>query len=262
MLEIHANILPVDLQFCKVQFRAASRICTLPKFHPLHSISRRTARHFVNSHKSTLHYLFYITRLKLGNIEAIQPVRRRPTYRPPFDTVIGESRESALLANSTNRELPIRIYGDGSGYKGGIGSPLSSARETKQNTRCIITLAPTPNTVYKGEVVGITLGFRLLHKLNRHLTETILIGLDNQATQLPASVSALRQRSNGTPEALGTPMENISALHTYAFYRQLHTIEEIPVSRKITLTSTSIHDHTTSHRPHWTQPMAIPYLTL
>lgn len=61
VMEVHANILPVDLLFRKVQFRAASRVCTLPPSHPLYTISRRTANRFVKRHQSPLHYLFYTT---------------------------------------------------------------------------------------------------------------------------------------------------------------------------------------------------------
>ena len=36
IMEVHANMLPVDLLFCKVQFWAASHLYTLPKSHPLY----------------------------------------------------------------------------------------------------------------------------------------------------------------------------------------------------------------------------------
>jgi len=38
ILDVHGYILPIDLLFCKILFRAALRICTLPPTHPLHPL--------------------------------------------------------------------------------------------------------------------------------------------------------------------------------------------------------------------------------
>lgn len=39
ILEAHANLLPIDLLFRKMQFRATTHICTLPQHHPLYEVA-------------------------------------------------------------------------------------------------------------------------------------------------------------------------------------------------------------------------------
>ena len=39
VLEAHANLLPINLLFKKIQFRAATCICTLPPHHPLYEVA-------------------------------------------------------------------------------------------------------------------------------------------------------------------------------------------------------------------------------
>jgi len=40
IMDVHAFILPVDLLFCKLLFRAALCLCSLPSTHPLHALVR------------------------------------------------------------------------------------------------------------------------------------------------------------------------------------------------------------------------------
>ena len=96
ILEAHANLPPVNLLFRRVQFRAASRICTLPPRHPLYPIACHTAARFVRSHRSPLHYLFFITGLRPKHTETIDPVHQHPNYKPALNTVIKPNKESAL----------------------------------------------------------------------------------------------------------------------------------------------------------------------
>ena len=184
IMEVHANTLPVDLLFCKVQFWAASHLCTLPKSHPLYNIVRKASTRLVNTHCSPLHFLFYTTRLHPNKVETIQPVWCQQTYRAAFNTVISADKESVLeLANSTNRSLPIRVYSDGSRYKGGIGAAAILYKGNHIINKLHYYLGPdTKHTVYEGEVISITLGFQMLHKWNRQLTDTVLISSDNQAS--------------------------------------------------------------------------------
>ncbi|KZT28196.1 hypothetical protein NEOLEDRAFT_1028671, partial [Neolentinus lepideus HHB14362 ss-1] len=75
----------------------------------------------------------------------------------------------------------IRLYTDGSGYKGKVGASavmLKRNRPPKTLRYCLGTLCE--HTVYNGEEVGVMLALELLRK-ERHLTGTISIGLDNTA---------------------------------------------------------------------------------
>lgn len=183
ILEIHANLLPIELLFHKVLYRAATRLCTLPDSNPMHAIARRTAAKFVKKHQSPLHYLFYTTRLKPNDTKTITPTRRRPTYRPAFDTLICPGQDSALdRANKANASISTRIYCDRSGYKGGIGaSAVLYNGNVLKKSLCYYLGKDTAHTVYEAEAVGIIMGLHLLTKLNREITQTCLIGSDSQA---------------------------------------------------------------------------------
>lgn len=159
-MEVHAHILPIDLLFHKVLFRATARICTLPTSHPLQAIANRASRRCIKRHKSPLHHLFSITGLRPSDIETISPTRREHEYITPHSTHIEPTKEDALhAANRINASAPVRVYVDGSGYKGGIGA----AAILYEGTRVIAVRRyhlgkATKYTVHNGEAVGIIMG--------------------------------------------------------------------------------------------------------
>ena len=123
IMDVHAYILPVDLLFCKLLFHTMFHLCSLPAGHPLHPCIRSAARRKVKRHPSPLHHLINFAGINPHDIETIFPVRRSPGYSPAFKTVIPPSKEVALpLANLTNSTIPIQVYSDRSGFKGGIGA--------------------------------------------------------------------------------------------------------------------------------------------
>ena len=61
VLDVHSYILPVDLLFTKLLTRAALRLCSLPKSHPLNPVTRSSAHRKAKRHRSPLH----LTRLRL-----------------------------------------------------------------------------------------------------------------------------------------------------------------------------------------------------
>lgn len=50
ILEAHANLIPIDLLFRKILFRAATRLASLPSSHPLYHPIRQSAKRFVKKH--------------------------------------------------------------------------------------------------------------------------------------------------------------------------------------------------------------------
>ena len=183
ILEAHADLPPVDLLFCKVQFRAASRICVLPSRHPLHSIACRTVARFVNSHRSPLHYLFFTTGLNPKNTEIIDPVCRRPNYKPAFKMFIESNKESALTKANTNHTTTCyKVYCDGSGFEGGTGALAVLYKDNRIVKSLRYYLGPlTEHTVYESELIGLLLTLHMLIGLTCHLLHSVIIGLDNQA---------------------------------------------------------------------------------
>ena len=212
ILEAHANILPIDLLFRRVQFRAATRISSLPSRHPLYPIACYAARNFVNKHKSPLHYLFYLTQVVPQSVETIDPVRRHPTYKPPLITRISHSKEAALeRAIAMHQHTQYKVYTDGSSFKGGVGASAILYKNNHVMKTCRYHLGTsTKHTVYEAELVGIILALFLLASLSCQLLGSIVIGLDNQA-----SIRALANQESKPAQYLlnniHTAVENLQA---------------------------------------------------
>ena len=99
-------------------------------------------------------------------------------------TIISFDKEDALIfTNIAHNNMKYKVYCDGSGFEGGI----SAAVVLYDNNRIIKTLqlhlgAATEHTVHESELTGILLTLHLLLLLTKQITNTIIIGLDNQAT--------------------------------------------------------------------------------
>ncbi|KAF5374596.1 hypothetical protein D9615_008913 [Tricholomella constricta] len=97
VLDVHTNLLPVDLLYHKILQRAAVRLASLPDSHPLHGPVRNAAQRYVKRHRSPLHNLFFTTGVDPRTVETVLPTRRRPNYAPSFSTHIEDDKASALV---------------------------------------------------------------------------------------------------------------------------------------------------------------------
>jgi len=183
ILDAHANILPIDLLFNKVLFRAALHLCSLPRTHPLHTIIRTANRHKVKRHKSPIHNLLSHLKLNSNYIEIVKAVRRRPDYQPSFDRFICDTKDDAFtMASISHINYRYKIYSDGSGYEGGIGA--SAVLYKGENVVKVLRHylgTDKCHTVYEAEGVGVAMGLHLLNGLNRKLTDVVILGTDSQA---------------------------------------------------------------------------------
>ena len=209
-LEAHANLLPIDLLFKKVTFRAAARIASLPSTHPLFLPSRRAAKRFVRRHRSPLHNLFGLLRLDSCTVETISPTRRRPNYAPVFSTSIPPDKTTALAQATTAHDTPISIYCDGSGYEGGIGASAVLYVDSVESCSLQYHLGPdTKHTVYEAELTGLHLALHLLTSLTSSPLSPVIIGSDSQA-----SLRALmNQRSHPAHHLLNGVHSSAECLH-------------------------------------------------
>jgi ribonuclease HI len=182
-LDAHANIWPIDLLFNKVLFRAASRLCSLPPPHPLYDTIRAAMRRKVKRHRSPVHHLLYLSRLKPGDIETIKAVRRRPDYQPSFDRFICDTKDDAFtMASVAHINCRYKIYSDGSGYEGGVGASaiLYKGEDVIKTLRYYLGTDKC-HTVYEAEGIGVSMGLHLLANLNRKLNGAVIMGSDSQA---------------------------------------------------------------------------------
>ena len=155
ILNAHAYVLPIDLLFNKLLYRAALRLCTLPKSHPLQPLVRKVARQKVKRHLSPIHNLIQLAQVNPREVEVIDPVRRSPSYMASFDLIIPPSKDAALtFANLTNTSVPVRVYNDGSGFEGGIGaSALLYINDRLARSLRFYLGSPTKHTVSEAEGV-------------------------------------------------------------------------------------------------------------
>src|SRR6202034_118017 len=92
------------------------------------------------------------------------------------------------MEEETGDSAFVRIFSDGSGMEGNIGSVAvlyhhKNGIETKHILR--YDLAPdTKHTVYKGEVAGAILAQELLHKESHGFGRHVSMYVDNQASIL------------------------------------------------------------------------------
>ena len=187
IMDAHAYILPMDLLFCKLLFRAALCLCSLPTAHPLCPLVKSAVCRKVKRHCSPIHHLINFTGLNPKEVETITPVRRSPSYNPAFKIIIPPSKEAALpFALLTNSTAPVRVYTDGSGFENGIGaSALLYINNRLARSLQFYLGTPKEHTVDEAEGVGLIMGLHLLSGLSRQLTQPTILGTDSQAVVIP-----------------------------------------------------------------------------
>jgi ribonuclease HI/exonuclease III len=180
ILDIHANLLPVDLLMDKICHRSAVRLLSLPEGHPLHSSILHCKSHYVKTHRSPLHELFHIYKLRNTRVETIDAVRRRPGYAKPMITKIDESKEEAIKEDDKEREPgEIRVYADGSGFEGYAGACAVLTRDDRRKILKYRLGKLTRHTVYEAEGVAVILGEHLIECERNPRKSSIC--LDNQS---------------------------------------------------------------------------------
>jgi hypothetical protein len=211
ILYVHAYILPLDLLLNKLLFRAALRLCSLPKSHPLHAQLRSCSTQRAKWHLSPVHHLLRLARIDPKSIEVISPFRRSPGYAAPFSFSIPSSKDEALpLARLTETTAPVRIYSDGSGFEGGIGaSALLYISDRLVKTLCFYLGTDKEHTVYEAEGVGLMMGLHLLKGLNIRLTHPTVLGSDSQAVIKPLD----NQHSHSGQYILDNALDVAESLH-------------------------------------------------
>jgi hypothetical protein len=211
ILEAHTYILPIELLFCKVLFRAALRLCSLPLTHLLHPLLHSASHHNLRRHLSPIHHLLCLVNINQNDIETVSLTRRSPGYIPSFKSIIPPSKDDALpLMIFSNATIPVRVYSDGSGFEGGIGaSALLYIKDQLVKVLHVHLGSSLEHTVYKAEGIGIVLGLHLLTGLSRCLTHTTILGTDSQAIILALS----NQKSHSRQHILDTIHQSAEHLH-------------------------------------------------
>ena len=73
VMEVHANLLPMELMLNKVCHRATLRLAALPETHPLFKPVWQSAQRLIKRHWSPLHHLFHAFNMRPSDCETIAP---------------------------------------------------------------------------------------------------------------------------------------------------------------------------------------------
>jgi ribonuclease HI len=182
VVEVHLNLLPIDLALELTRHRAAIRIATLPPSHPLHAAARDVAGSPSVRHRSALDILLNRHRLHPDAIETVDVVRRPPHWTPAFLLEPPPSREDAHIDELLHCVRDdARVYSDGSVHSGGVGAAAILIRRDGSRRELALHLGcDNRYIVYTAETVGLVLAAHLLR--TEPLRSTFAsIGVDNQA---------------------------------------------------------------------------------
>jgi ribonuclease HI len=198
--EIHAGLPPVEHRLSRLCALAATRAATLPKSHPLHlTVRRKAAQRPVKRHRTTLQTLLHLNETDPTRMEKIRPSRRPPNFKPRHTTQVPPSKEDAKELDKRIENTGVRIYSDGSGYRGRIGASAVLYENGVRKKTVKYSLGPdTEYTVFEGEAIGALMGIHLANQstLARSGTVPVSISLDNQA--LIASLNNQKPRPSHT----------------------------------------------------------------
>ncbi|KAJ3511459.1 hypothetical protein NMY22_g15642 [Coprinellus aureogranulatus] len=191
VLDVYANLLPIDLQLDMQIKRSYIRLCTLPDKHILHLHTWAAHRNRDNAQDGTQTHAYPLAVMARrydippDRIERIGSYSRAPTYTPAFNSHIDKSREDSIEGEKADRAR-IRIYTDGSAIEEKVGAAaiLYINDEQEPQKTLHFHLGPKDHySTYDAEWVGAVMAVWLLTKSNDPSVgqETATIYVDNQS---------------------------------------------------------------------------------
>ncbi|QRV80136.1 Reverse transcriptase from transposon X-element protein [Ceratobasidium sp. AG-Ba] len=194
-LDSHAGILPIKLELQRACHRAAVRLASVPKSHPLRQLVDREGKHLPAEHRSPLQILFATTEVKVAEYA---PKARNNDLRKnltKLQVTIAKTREEAIEFERTTT-ADVKIFTDGSMKDGGVGAAAALVRHGAEDRTLKVYLgSDEEHEVYEAEIVGLQLGLRLL-ETERWPMEDAVVFMDNQAVLRTLMAGKTKQLSN------------------------------------------------------------------
>ena len=191
-LDTAAYLLPAPLLADKACHRAALRLTTLPKEHPLYRIANNKTTGKIKRHKSPMNSLLAAYKVDPKKTEKILTAVRDLTLQGklPFKISIAECREESIKeVEHAGKE--VQVFTDRSALNGMVGAATILTREGNPPRVLHLTLGPEDeHTVHEAELARILLGMHLI-STESHGSTTFTMGVDNQAA-ISAFHSTLR----------------------------------------------------------------------
>ena len=126
----------------------------------IHEYSKNPAK----THLPPLQKLVKRFKIKPRHFETIKPDPRPPTYKRAFMVTIADSKEESSKDEAKD-DSDIKIYMDGSGFKGNVGAAVVMYRkgsEEPEKVLCFHLGFLKRHTMFEGEVVGSMLAAWML----------------------------------------------------------------------------------------------------
>ena len=179
VMEVHANLLPIELMFNKVCHRATLRLVALLETHPLFKPVWQSAQRLIKRHWSPLHHLFHAFNMRPSDCETIAPSVCPPNEDRAVRLHVASTREESRVEDVED-EADVRVYSDGSGIEGMAGTAAVLFWDGHEAKSIRYRLSPlTWHTTYEAEAVGVLLAVELVRRECGVRSATIR--LDNQA---------------------------------------------------------------------------------
>lgn len=202
VLDAHADYLPIHLLINRTCQRAALRWATVAQSHPMFKLVRKAAKVCQKHGAGPLNKLYASYPIKPSEVETIKPARLSPHWIPGMVVRIAKDKETAIKEEADDTAL-IKIYSDGSGYKGGVGASAVMYRDGGRHGRTTRSLTAylgteEEQTVYVGELAGELMDLHLLATEKPGPTGLglrVSVYVDNQASLL--ALDSIKPKSGG-----------------------------------------------------------------
>ncbi len=203
VLDAHAGLFPLELTLDRACHRSITRICTLPRTHPLQRLARKCCDRGDQKHLTNLHKLLNKYNLNPKEVETIKPPTHTSADPLPIRTLIADTREKSIQDEQEDKAR-YKIYSDGSGQDDQAGAAAVLMVEDNPTPVRILRyhLGPTSrHTTYEAEAVGAILAAHIIKSL---LDDT----QDNEATEVThyadnqSIIKALQARKGKTGQYL------------------------------------------------------------
>ena len=187
LLDLHVDLLPIDLAIEKACYRSLVRISSLPPSHPLHHIVceyHENLKDQLPKHLTNLHLLLRTFNFIPSLTEIVAPITNVPERLKAFTTEIATSRIDSI-AHEIADNADVAIYTDGSKIDSGrVGtSAVMFKKGHMTSSSCLHFFLGNANqhTSYEAEAIGLLLAMWSIFQEHNSLRGKIAIYIDNQA---------------------------------------------------------------------------------
>ena len=183
-IDVHANILPLELSLTKACHNAVICYLTLPDTNPIHKIIHNLITNPPpNKHPSPLYKLLMLFQLTNSKIETIKSIPYLQNHKLCLNSIIDNSRKKSINSELINN-ADFKLYSNSSCINDGISAAAILYR--KNSIRPVKSLkaylgSPLDHNTYKAEIIGALLVLWILDNTPATIGKKISLYIDNQA---------------------------------------------------------------------------------